>query len=49
MADRIYGKHLFKPFDPESGRWKERSYKAYYDAVMVGFSSYLSQAEVLIG
>ncbi|NEP12510.1 MAG: DUF262 domain-containing protein [Symploca sp. SIO2C1] len=48
LAHSIYGKHLFKPFEPESGIWKQRSYKAYYDAVMVGLSTYLPQAEVLI-
>ncbi|NES00420.1 MAG: DUF262 domain-containing protein [Symploca sp. SIO1B1] len=48
LAHSIYGEHLFKPFEPESGTWKERSYKAYYDAVMVGLSNYLPQAEVLI-
>jgi hypothetical protein len=48
LAHRIYGEHLFKPFDPKSGTWLERSYKAYYDAVMVGFSSYLTKSEVLL-
>jgi len=33
---------------PESGTWKEKSYKAYYDAVMVGFSRHLHEAEILI-
>ena len=48
VAHRIYGEHLFKPFDPKSETWKNRAYKAYYDAVMVGISSYLPKAEVLI-
>jgi len=48
LAHRIYGKDLFKPFDPQSGAWKPRSYKAYYDAVMVGFSSYLPESKILL-
>ncbi|NEP58996.1 MAG: DUF262 domain-containing protein [Symploca sp. SIO2G7] len=48
VAHLIYGEHLFKPFNPKSGTWKQRSYKAYYDAVMVGLSSYLPQSEVLL-
>ncbi|HAT13183.1 MAG TPA: hypothetical protein DCS91_06075, partial [Microcoleaceae bacterium UBA11344] len=38
LAHQIYEESLFKPFEPKSGNWKKTSYKAYYDAVMVGFS-----------
>jgi len=48
LAHEIYDKNLFKPFDPKSGLWKDKSYKAYYDAVMVSFSRNLIEAEVLI-
>lgn len=48
LAHEIYGEYLFKPFEPEKGIWKERAYKAYYDATMVGLSKHLNQAEVLI-
>ena len=48
LAHDIYEEHLFKPFELKSGTWKENSYKAYYDAVMVGFSRHLHEAEVLI-
>lgn len=48
LAHKIYGNTLFKPFDPQSGTWKNRAYKAYYDAIMVGFSRHLSDADVLI-
>ncbi|HAO11485.1 MAG TPA: hypothetical protein DCQ51_10020 [Planktothrix sp. UBA8407] len=48
LAHQIYEENLFKPFVPESGTWKEKSYKAYYDAVMVGFSRHLHEAEILI-
>jgi len=48
LAHEIYEEHLFKPFDPKSGIWKKNSYKAYYDAVMVGFSRHLHEAEILI-
>ena len=47
LAYEIYGGHLFKPFDPEKGTWKERPYKAYYDATMVGLSKHLAHTEVL--
>ncbi len=48
LAHEIYEEHLFKPFDPRSETWKEKSYKAYYDAVMVGLSRHLDEAEILI-
>jgi hypothetical protein len=43
----IYGETLFKPFDPQLQDWKSRAYKAYYDAVMVGFSKHLDNANIL--
>ncbi len=48
LAHQIYEKNLFKPFSPKSGTWQKKSYKAYYDAVMVGFSRHLHEAEILI-
>ena len=48
LAGEIYGDNLFKPFDPKSQTWKDRAYKAYYDAVMVGFSNHLSSADTLV-
>lgn len=48
LAGEIYGDNLFKPFDPKSQTWKDRAYKAYYDAVMVGFSNHLSSAVTLV-
>ncbi|MBD2126609.1 DUF262 domain-containing protein [Microcoleus sp. FACHB-1] len=48
LVHKIYEKHLFKPFEPKSGTWKEKPYKAYYDAVMVGFSRNLLKEEVLV-
>ena len=48
LAYEIYEDNLFKPFDPRMGDWKQTSYKAYYDAVMVGFSRHLQDAERLI-
>ncbi|NEO56688.1 MAG: DUF262 domain-containing protein [Okeania sp. SIO3B5] len=44
LANQLYQKDLFKPF----GAKKTISYKAYYDAVMVGLSQHLSKTEVLI-
>jgi hypothetical protein len=48
LAHQIYGINLFKPFDPKSQTWSDRPNKAYYDAVMVGFSRHLDRADLLI-
>jgi hypothetical protein len=48
LAHEIYENKLFKPFDPQSNTWKNNSYKAYYDAVMVGFSRHLENAKLLV-
>ena len=48
LASRIYEEILFKPFDFKLNRWKDKAYKAYYDAVMVGLSHHLNDTEVLI-
>jgi len=48
LAHKIYEENLFKPFAPKSLTWEKKSYKAYYDAVMVGFSKHLHEAEILI-
>jgi uncharacterized protein with ParB-like and HNH nuclease domain len=48
LAHQIYGENLFKPYDPQSGTWKDSPYKAYYDAIMVGFSRHLADANVLL-
>lgn len=47
LAYQIYEENLFKPFT-KSGSWEKKSYKAYYDAVMVGFSRHLHESEILI-
>ncbi|MGK7920141.1 MAG: DUF262 domain-containing protein [Trichodesmium sp.] len=44
LANQLYEENLFKPFKAK----KPISYKAYYDAVMVGLSKHLSNAELLI-
>ena len=44
LANQLYEKNLFKPFDAK----KSISYKAYYDAMMVSLSRHLSKAELLI-
>ncbi len=48
LACQIYEENLFKPFDKTNNTWNKRSYKNYYDAVMVGFSRHLSDANLLI-
>lgn len=48
LAYKIYEENLFKPFDKTNNTWNKRTYKNYYDAVMVGFSRHLSDANLLI-
>lgn len=48
LAHEIYGENLFKPFDSIGNNWKDSADKAYYDAVMVGFSRHLEDAEILV-
>ena len=48
LAHQIYEENLFKPFVPKSNIWEKKPYKAYYDAVMVGFSRHLNEADILI-
>jgi hypothetical protein len=48
LASQIYEDKLFKPFDPKNNKWQDKSYKAYYDAVMVGLSRHLNNANLLI-
>ncbi|MBN4001442.1 DUF262 domain-containing protein [Nostoc sp. LPT] len=48
LAHEIYAENLFKPLDIESDAWKDKAYKAYYDAVMVGTSRHLANADILI-
>jgi hypothetical protein len=45
LASRVYGQHLFKPFDPLFQTWSEQSNRFYYDATMLGFSKRLPDAE----
>lgn len=48
LSHQIYEENLFKPFDPQSNTWKDRAYKAYYDAVMVGFTKHLADVDILL-
>ena len=48
LADRVYGQHLFKPFDPQSQTWSQQSNRFYYDATMLGFNKHLLDAYQLI-
>lgn len=47
LGFEIYGDCLFKPFDIQENGWKTRAYKDYYDAVMVGLSRHLDNAQIL--
>ena len=48
VAHQIYGKLLFRPFDRDSGEWKQRPQKAFYDAVMVGLYRNLEKQQRLV-
>ena len=48
LAYKIYEEKLFKPFDRQIHPRQSGSYKAYYDAVMVGLSRHLSDKNILI-
>lgn len=45
LASEIYGNSLFRPFDPKNEAWETRAQKAFSDAVMVGLSDSLDEAE----
>ena len=48
LAYRVYGHHLFKPFDPQSQTWSEQSNRFYYDATMLSFNKHLLDAYQLM-
>ncbi|MGF1489718.1 MAG: DUF262 domain-containing protein [Prochloraceae cyanobacterium] len=48
LAHQIYEENLFKPFDPKLNTWKDKAYKAYYEAVMVGLSRHLKNEDLLL-
>lgn len=45
LAFDVYGDLLFRPFDPAKDAWSATAQKAYYDAVMVGMSEFLLNAD----
>ena len=47
LASDIYGELLFRPYDAGIGAWAKKPQKAYYDAVMVGMSSFLPRAHLV--
>jgi len=47
-AYSVYGEHLFKPYDTNIEAWKAKAQRAYFDAVMVSFSTLLGSKEQLI-
>ena len=48
LADRVYGQHLFKPFDPQSQTWSQQSNRFYYDVTMLGFNKRLLDSNQLM-
>ncbi|MEQ8755111.1 MAG: DUF262 domain-containing protein [Coleofasciculus sp. G1-WW12-02] len=50
IVNQIYEDNLFNPkqFEPNNMNFQDQPYKAYYDAVMVGFSNHLDSEDVLI-
>ena len=43
VAD-VYGDLVFRPFDPVKNEWVPAAQKAFFDAVMVGMSTFLPRA-----
>ncbi len=48
LASDVYGESLFRPFDRDTGDWMTSAQKAFYDAVMVGMSSFLDRAAAVL-
>jgi hypothetical protein len=48
LVDRVYGDRVFKPFVHKTGEWGKRPQKAYADAVLVAYSSFLDKEEELV-
>ena len=48
LAIQIYGELVFHPFDDVAEDWAEKPHRAFYDAVMVGLSEFLDEADVLV-
>ena len=44
LASSIYGEHIFRPWDSDSGNWSKRPQIALADAVMVASSAHLDIA-----
>lgn len=44
LASDVYGNLLFKPYDNKIKDWATRPQKAFYDAVMVSLSNFVSRA-----
>lgn len=49
LAVGLYGELVFRPYKVEEDKWQPRAQRAFYDAVMVGLSSFLDQKEALLG
>lgn len=47
LAAELYGELVFRPFDRYANNWSNRPQKAFYDAVMVGLSRHILEAERL--
>jgi hypothetical protein len=48
LAFRIYEGLLFKPWEPKSREWSDKSQVAFADAVMVGLSRHLDRSQLLV-
>ncbi len=48
LAHGLYGDHLFRPYLVKKHRWANHPQKAFADAVLVGTSEHLANAQVLL-
>jgi hypothetical protein len=49
LGHAVFQDFLFKPWDPKSLKWADKPQVAFADAVMVGLSRHIEQAEKLTG
>lgn len=47
LARKIYSSLIFRPYLPEKGDWDSKPHRAFQDAVMIGISEHLHDAEKL--
>lgn len=47
LANSVFGPLTFRPYNVKKNKWETAPHKAFYDAVMIGFSRHLDQTDEL--